>query len=160
MEVCKSCLFPHPPSHEWQALPDMLLPRCTMASAVLAGHVYAIGGQTHRTTQRCVEAFDLGSERWVMLDQSPMSVERKYTAVGGRLVGGEGPRAPGLGGRGATGRGAFSVARPRTHGWGAQVHSVIPHTLTMQISVSGSVDQEVWTVDGCLSRCGPGGVDR
>lgn len=59
-----------------------------MASAVLGGHVYAIGGQTHRATQRGVEVFDLGSERWVPLDHAPMSVERKYTAVGVGVWGG------------------------------------------------------------------------
>ena len=60
----------------------MGMPRCALAAAVLSGCVYAVGGQAHKLTQRSVEAFDIGSERWVSLDHSPLAHERKYTAVG------------------------------------------------------------------------------
>jgi len=59
----------------------MLAPRCALAAAALSGCIYAIGGQEHKLTQRSVEAFDVGSERWVPLDHSPLTFERKYTAV-------------------------------------------------------------------------------
>ena len=52
-----------------------------MAAASVSGRVYALGGQTHRGTQRSIEAFDIGSERWLTLEGSMMSMERKYLAV-------------------------------------------------------------------------------
>jgi hypothetical protein len=61
-------------------MPDMSIPRCALASVTLSGRIYAIGGQTGKSTQRNVEMFDLGSERWLPLE-AQMSTDRKYTAV-------------------------------------------------------------------------------
>eukprot|EP00955_Chlamydomonas_euryale_P049339 354234-Chlamydomonas_euryale.AAC.1 len=64
-----------------QPLPDMCVPRSALAAAALGGWVYAIGGQTSKSTQRSVEVFDTCAERWLTLSAG-MGSERKYTSAG------------------------------------------------------------------------------
>ncbi|GAX72739.1 hypothetical protein CEUSTIGMA_g195.t1 [Chlamydomonas eustigma] len=79
-QVLKSVEMYKPGGTEWVAMPDMSIPRCALASASISGRIYAIGGQTGKATQRSVEMFDLGSERWLPLE-AQMSADRKYTAA-------------------------------------------------------------------------------
>jgi hypothetical protein len=74
-----------PPNDSWQAAPPMALPRTSLAAAALGGRLYAVGGQTSRSTHDSVEWWEPGAGRWVQMGAA-MQQPRKYhglTAAGG-----------------------------------------------------------------------------
>lgn len=65
-----------PERDEWRVVAPMLSARCALGAAAIGGTVYAVAGQAGRVTFGTVEALDVETGRWVMLEDSLMVSRR------------------------------------------------------------------------------------